>query len=44
MTGCGLNEKPFDTPLGISTVTITGSSTANTTQVSTELRLAVTSN
>jgi hypothetical protein len=42
MTGCGLNEKPFDTPLGISTVTITGSSTANTTQVSTELRLAVT--
>jgi hypothetical protein len=42
MTGCGLNEKPFDTPLGISTVTITGSSTANTTQVATELRLAVT--
>jgi sugar lactone lactonase YvrE len=43
MTGCGLNEKPFDTPLGISTVTITGSSSVNTTQVSTELRLAVTS-
>jgi hypothetical protein len=43
MTGCGLNEKPFDTPLGISNVTITGSSSVNTTQVSTTLRLAVTS-
>jgi hypothetical protein len=45
MLGCGgLNEKNFDTPLGLSNVTITGSSAANTTQVSTELRLAVTTN
>jgi sugar lactone lactonase YvrE len=42
MTGCGgLNEKNFDTPLGISTVTITGSSAADTTQATVELRLAV---
>jgi len=42
MTGCGLHEKPFDTPLGISTVTVTASSAANTTQVTAELRLAIT--
>jgi sugar lactone lactonase YvrE len=42
MTGCGgLDEKNFDTPLGISTVTITGSSAADTTQATAELRLAV---
>jgi sugar lactone lactonase YvrE len=44
ITGCGgLDEKNFDTPLGISTVTITGSSAADTTQATAELRLAVTS-
>jgi hypothetical protein len=44
MTGCGgLDEKNFDTPLGISTVTITGSSAADTTQATAELRLAVNS-
>jgi len=43
MTGCGgLDEKNFDTPLGLSTVTITASSAANTTQVTAELRLAIT--
>jgi hypothetical protein len=42
MTGCGFKEKPFDTPLGISTVTVTASSAANTTQVTAELRLAIT--
>jgi sugar lactone lactonase YvrE len=42
VTGCSLNEKPFDTPLGISTVTVTASSAANTTQVTAELRLAIT--
>jgi thiol:disulfide interchange protein len=42
MTGCGgLDEKNFDTPLGISTVTITGSSAADTNQATAELRLAV---
>lgn len=40
--GCGLDEKNFVTPLGISNVTITGASTANTTQVGAQLRLAIT--
>jgi sugar lactone lactonase YvrE len=41
MTGCGLQEKNFVTPLGISNVTITGACAANNTLVNTSLRLAV---
>jgi hypothetical protein len=41
MTGCGLNEKNFVTPLGIYNVTITGACAANNTLENTNLRLAV---
>jgi len=41
MTGCGLSEKNFVTPLGISNVTITGACAANNTLVNTNVRLAV---
>jgi hypothetical protein len=41
MTGCGLQEKPFVTPLGIYNVTISGSCAANNTVLTTNLRLAV---
>jgi sugar lactone lactonase YvrE len=41
MTGCGLQENNFFTPLGIYNVTITGACAANNTLVTTNLRLAV---
>jgi sugar lactone lactonase YvrE len=43
LSGCGLSETPFVTPLGVSQVTVTATSAAIATQQSVTVRLAVTS-